>query len=323
MYSAWLRIAFTALCCTLYQMAAAQPYPAKPVRMIVTFAPGGGADFVGRIIGQKLSEALGQAVVIDNRAGANGAIGNEAVAKAAPDGYTLLLGAAGPLTIAPHLYAKLPFDTLRDFAPIALAASSAFAVTLHPSVPANSVKDLIALARVRAGKLNYGSSGTGGAPHLATVLFASMTGINLTHVPYKGLAPALTDLMGGQVDLLFADIGLVLPLRKAGKLKALAATGDKRSSVLPDVPTVAESGLSGYQAGTWYGVLAPTGTSADIVTRLHQETIKVLALPEVRERFLTQAVEPAGSTPAQFARYLRDELDKWAKVIKAGGIKVE
>jgi tripartite-type tricarboxylate transporter receptor subunit TctC len=320
---AWLRIGFIAFSCMLYQPATAQIYPAKPVRMIVTFAPGGGADFVGRVVGQKLSEAFGQPLVIDNRAGANGAIGNEAVAKAAPDGYTLLLGAAGPLTIAPSLYAKLPFDTLRDYAPITLAASSAFAITLHPSVPVNSVKELIALAKARPGKLNYGSSGTGGSPHLATVLFASMTGTNLIHVPYKGLAPALTDLIGGQVDLLFADVGLVLPHRKAGKLKAVAVTGEKRSSVMPDLPTVAESGLTGYQTGTWYGILAPTGTSADVIARLNQETIKVLALPEVKERFLTQGIEPAGSTPAQFAAYLRAELDKWAKVIKAGGIKVE
>ncbi|MGZ5125883.1 MAG: Bug family tripartite tricarboxylate transporter substrate binding protein [Burkholderiales bacterium] len=323
MYPTALRIGLIALCCTLCQLAAAQTYPAKPVRMIVTFAPGGGADFVGRVIGQKLSDALGQPVVIDNRAGANGTIGNEAVAKSAPDGYTLLLGAAGPLTIAPHLYAKLPFDTLRDYAPVALAASSAFAVTLHPSVPANSVKELIALARARPDKLNYGSSGTGGAPHLATVLFASTSGITLNHVPYKGLAPALTDLMGGQVDLLFADVGLVVPHRKAGKLKALAVTADKRSSVMRDVPTVAESGLAGYQTGTWYGILAPTGTSADIIARLNQETMKVLALPEVKERFLTQGIEPAGSTPAQFAAYMRSELNKWEKVIKAGGIKVE
>lgn len=320
---ATLRIGFIAFSCMLYQPATAQTYPVKPVRMIVTFAPGGGADFVGRVVGQKLSELLGQPVVIDNRAGANGAIGNEAVAKAAPDGYTLLLGAAGPLTIAPHLYAKLPFDTLRDYAPVVLAASSGFAVTLHPSVPANSVKDLIALAKARSGKLNYGSSGTGGSPHLATVLFASMTGTHLVHVPYKGLGPALTDLIGGQINLIFADVGLVLPHRKAGKLKAVAVTGEKRSSVMPDLPTVAESGLRGYQTGTWYGILAPTGTSADVIARLNQETIKVLALPEVKERFLTLGIEPAGSTPAQFAAYLRSELDKWAKVIKAGGIKVE
>ena len=331
MHRGWLRIGFIAFCCMPYQPTTAQTtstgsgqaYPAKPVRMIVTFAPGGGADFVGRVIGQKLSEALGQPVVIDNRAGANGAIGNEAVAKSTPDGYMLLLGAAGPLTIAPHLYAKLPFDTLRDFAPVAIAASSSFAVTLHPSVPANSVKELVALAKARPGKLNYGSSGTGGAPHLATVLFASMTGTHLIHVPYKGLGPALIDLIGGQVDLLFADVGLVLAHRKAGKIKALAVTGEKRSSVLPDLPTVAESGLAGYQAGTWYGILAAAGTPQDIVARLHQETIRVLALPEVKERFSTQGIEPAGSTPAQFAAYLRSELDKWAKVIKTGGIKVE
>ena len=323
MHRGWLSIGFIACCCTLHHAATAQSYPVKPIRMIVTFAPGGGADFVGRVVGQKLSEALAQPVVIDNRAGANGAIGNEAVAKAPPDGYTLLLGAAGPLTISPSLYAKLPFDTTRDYAPIALAASSAFAVSLHPSVPANSIKELVALAKARTGTLNYGSSGTGGAPHLATVLFANMTGTQLTHVPYKGLAPALTELIGGQVDLVFADVGLVLPHRKAGKLKAIAVTGAQRSSVMTDVPTLAESGLAGYQTGTWYGVLAPAGTSAEIVARLNQETIKLLALPDVKERFLTQAIEPAGSTPAQFSAHIRSELEKWAKVIKAGGIKVE
>src|SRR5687767_5177842 len=303
MHRGWLSIGFIACCCALCHAATAQNYPAKPLRMIVTFAPGGGADFVGRVVGQKLSELLAQPVVIDNRAGANGAIGNEAVAKAPPDGYTLLLGAAGPLTISPSLYAKLPFDTTRDYAPIALAASSAFAVSLHPSVPANSIRELVALAKARTGKLNYGSSGTGGAPHLATVLFANMTGTQLTHVPYKGLAPALTELIGGQVDLVFADVGLVLPHRKAGKLKVIAVTGAQRSSVMADVPTTAESGLAGYQTGTWYGVLAPAGTSAEIVARLNQETIKLLALPDVKERFLTQAIEPAGSTPAQFSAH--------------------
>ncbi len=322
MHRGWLSIGFIA-CCTPHQGATAQSYPAKPIRMIVTFAPGGGADFVGRVVGQKLSDALAQPVVIDNRAGANGAIGNEAVAKAPPDGYTLLLGAAGPLTISPSLYAKLPFDTVRDYAPISLAASSAFAVTLHPSVPANSIRELVALAKSRTGKLNYGSSGTGGAPHLATVLFANMTGSELTHVPYKGLAPALTELIGGQVDLVFADIGLVLPHRKAGKVKTIAVTGDKRSSVMTDVPTIAESGLAGYQTGTWYGVLAPAATPPEIVARLNQEIVRLLSLPDVKERFLTQAIEPAGSTPAQFAAHIRSELDKWAKVIRSGGIKVE
>jgi len=323
MQSGSLQIGFILACCLLSPAAAAQSYPAKPIRLVVTFAPGGGADFVARVVGQKLSEAFAQQVIVDNRAGANGAIGNELVAKSAPDGYTLLLGAAGPLTIAPHLYAKLPFDTLKDFAPITLAASSAFAVTLHPSVPANSLKELIALARARPGKLNYGSSGTGGSPHLATELFRSMSGTNLVHVPYKGLGPALTDVIAGQMDLIFADIGLVLPHRKAGKLKVLAVTGAKRSSAMPDSPTVDESGLTGYQAGTWYGILAPTATPAEVIARVNQETIKVLALPEVKQRFLTQAAEPAGSTPGEFAAHLRDELNKWAKVIKAAGIKLE
>lgn len=319
----WLRIGLIALSWSLYEPAAAQTYAAKPVRMIVTFAAGGGADFVARAVGQKLSEALGQPVVVDNRAGAGGVIGNEVVAKAQPDGYTLLLGAAGPMTIVPHLYGKVPFDTLRDYAPIVLAAASGFTVTLHPSVPANSVSDLIQLAKQRPGALNYGSSGTGGSPHLATVLFAMTSGTKLNHIPYKGLGPALTDLMGGQIDLLFADVGLVAPHRKAGKVKAIAVTSDKRSSLMPELPTIAESGLRGYQAGTWYGIFAPTGTPPEIVARLNQESLKVLAQPDLKERFLTQGLEVAGGTPAQFAAYLRAELDKWAKVIKANNIKVE
>lgn len=321
--TAWLRIVLIASLSLLWHPALAQSYPAKSIRMVVTFAPGGGADFVGRVVAQRLSDLLGQRVVVDNRAGANGAIGNEIVAKSPPDGYTLLLGAAGPLTIAPHLYAKLPFDTLRDYAPIVLAASSGFAITVHPSVPAGSVKELIALAKARPGGLNYGSSGTGGSPHLATVLFTSMTGTNLVHVPYKGLGPALTDLIGGQVDLLFADVGLVVPHRQTGRLRALAVTSEKRSSVMPEVPTVAESGLPGYRTGTWYGILAPTGTSADIVTRVNRDALKVLAMQEVKDLFLKQGLEPAGGTPVQFASFLREELDKWSKVIKAGGIKVE
>ena len=230
--------------------ASAQSYPVKPIRFVVPYPPGGPTDILGRAVAQALSDSLGQSVIIDNKPGASGMIGAEQVAKAAPDGYTILVNASIHV-INPSLYSKTSFDAMKDFVPVSQIASVPLILVVGQSVPANSVKDLIALAKSRPGKLNYGSSGTGGSPHLATVLFASTTGTDLTHVPYKGLGPALTDLMGGQVDFLFADVGLVLPHRKAGKLKVLAVTGEKRSSVMPDLPTVAESGLAGYQTGTW------------------------------------------------------------------------
>ena len=301
----------------------AQGYPVRTVRVVVPFAAGGGADFVARVLSTKLTELLGQAVVVDNRPGANGAIANELVAKSAPDGYTLLLGAAGALTISPVVFSSLPFDTLRDFAPISLAASSPFCVTLHPSVPADSVTALIALAQGRPGKLTFGSAGTGGAPHLAGELFMSMAGVKLVHVPYKGLAPAITDLMGGQIDISFADVGLVIGQVNAKKLKAVAVTGIKRSSLLPSVPTVAESGLPGYEAGTWYGVLAPRGTPAETVQKLNTEILKVLGMADVRERFKTQGADPAGTTPEEFQVMLRTELAKWTKLVKAARIEIQ
>ena len=304
-------------------VAGAQGYPARPVRLIVQFAAGGGADFVARVLATRLSESLGQSVIVDNRPGANGAIANELVVKSAPDGYTLLLGAAGPLTVSPALTANLPFDTLRDFAPIVLAASSPFTVTVHPSVPARTIGELTALAKSRPGRLTYGSSGTGGSPHLATELFMSLVGVKMVHVPYKGLAPAITDLIGGQIDVLFADVGLVLGQINAGRLRALAVTGAKRSSLLPQVPTVAETGLRGYEAGTWYGVLAPSAAPAEIVQRLYAALQKVLAVPEVRERFRTQGLEVEGDGPDPFRARLRDELAKWSKLVKAAKIEIQ
>ena len=304
-------------------LAAAQAYPAKPLRLIVTFAAGGGADFAARAIAPKLSELLGQPVVVDNRPGANGALGADLVAKAAPDGYTLLLGAAGTLVVAPHLGANMPFDPMKDLAPASLVAISPFVVTLNPSVPANSVRELIALAKASPGKINYGTSGTGGSPQLATELFKSMTGVNLVHVPYKGLAPALTDLIGGQIQVVFADVGLVKGHIAGGKLKGLAVTSAVRSAAMPELPTVAEAGVPGYAAGTWYGILAPAGTPADIVSRVGAETRKALALAEVKTAFVAQGMEPAGDTPAQFAGYMREEYAKWGKVIREAGIKAQ
>jgi len=303
--------------------APAQTWPDRPIKLVVTFPAGGGADFVGRALAPKLTEALGQPVVVDNRGGANGAIGNEAVAKSAPDGYTLLLGAAGALTIAPHLYAKQAVDTFRDFIPVSLVGSSPFVLAVNPSVPAKTVAELTALAKANPGKLNCGSSGTGGAPHLACELYKSVTGAQIVHVPYKGLAPAITDLLGGNVQVLFADIGLIAPHVKAGTLRALAVTGTQRTPALPEVPTMIEAGVPGYTAGTWYGVLAPAGTPPAIVKRLNTDIAKALASPDLRAQFADQAVVAAGGTPEEFAALIRADYDKWGKVIKDANIKAE
>ena len=303
--------------------APAQTWPDRPIKLVVTFPAGGGADFVGRALAPKLTEALGQPVVVDNRGGANGAIGNEAVAKSAPDGYTLLLGAAGALTIAPHLYAKQAVDTFRDFIPVSLVGSSPFVLAVNPSVPAKTVAELTALAKANPGKLNCGSSGTGGAPHLACELYKSVTGAQIVHVPYKGLAPAITDLLGGNVQVLFADIGLIAPHVKAGTLRALAVTGTQRTPALPEVPTMIEAGVPGYTAGTWYGVLAPAGTPPAIVKRLNTDIVKALASPDLRAQFADQAVVAAGGTPEEFAALIRADYDKWGKVIKDANIKAE
>jgi tripartite-type tricarboxylate transporter receptor subunit TctC len=302
--------------------ASAQGYPMKPVRLIVTFAAGGGADFVGRTLGSKLAERLGQPVVVENRAGANGAIGAELVARAPADGYTLLIGAAGTVAVAPHLNANLPFDTFKDFAPIALVATSPFVVTVHPQVPAKSVRELIQLAKSRPGKLNFGSSGVGGSPQLAGELFKSMAGVELVHVAYKGLAPAITDLIGGQIEVVFADVGLVKAHLDAGKLRGLAVTGESRSPLLPDLPTVDEAGIPRYTAGTWYGLLAPAGTPASVVAKLNEETRKALSDPVVKSALTKQGVETASTSPEEFAKFLREEHDKWGAVIRKAGIKV-
>jgi tripartite-type tricarboxylate transporter receptor subunit TctC len=298
-------------------------WPDHPIKLIVTFPAGGGADFVGRAIAPKLSEALGQTVVVDNRAGANGAIGDEAVAHAAPDGYTLLLGAAGALTIAPHLYEKQSVDTFKDFVPISLVGSSPFVLAVNPSVPAKTVAELTALAKANPGKLNFGSSGTGGAPHLAGELYKSVTGAQIVHVPYKGLAPAITDLLGGNVQIIFADVGLIAPHVKAGTLRALAVTGTARMPALPDVPTMIEAGVPGYTAGTWYGVLAPAGTPAAVTRRLNAEIVRVLAAPDLRAQFADQSVVAAGGRAEDFAALIREDYDKWGRVIKGAGIKLE
>ena len=303
--------------------AQAQGYPSKPVRLVVTSPPGGSQDFLARLLAQQLSPILKQQVIVDNRTGASGVIGIDHVAKAAPDGHTLLLGAGGPLTAVPAFNPKVPFDPVRDFAPITLFASGSFAVAVHPAVPARTLKELIALAKAKPRGLNFGSSGTGAAPHLAAELFKSMAGIDMVHIPYKGVGPALTDLLGGQIDLMFADVHLVAPHARNGRLRALAVTSSARSSVMPELQPVSEAAVPGYAAGNWFGVLAPAGTPREIVQRLHSEIIKLLGGAELRERLLAQGMEPGGNTPEQFAAHIRSEIDKWRRVVTNANIKVE
>lgn len=300
--------------------AAEAAYPTKPLRIVVPLSAGGPTDTLARIIGQQLSEKLGQPVIIENRPGAGGNIGAEVVAKAAPDGYTLFMGTSGPLSINQSLYSKLQFDPAKDFSPVVLVASAPFVVAINPSLPARSVKDLIALAKSKPGQLNFGAV-SGSAAHLATELFKSMAGIDMVHVAYKGAAPATTDLIAGVLQLSFASTPGVMPNVKAGKLTALAVTSSKRLTQLPDVPTLAESGLAGYEASVWYGVVAPARTPRAIIVRLNTEINKILQDPDIRQKLMSNDFEPAGSTPEQFGTYIKAETAKWRQVVKSSGAK--
>lgn len=300
--------------------AHAQNYPNRPVRFVVPFAAGGSTDIVARTLGAKLSEVLGQSFIVDNRPGAGTVIGTESVARSPADGYTLLVVPA-PFTINPGLLPKLPYDPLNDFTPITLINTTALVVVVNPSVPARNIKELIALARAKPGMLNYGSSGTGGSNHLAGELFSAMAGVKMVHVPYKGNAPALTDLVGGHVDLVFNGLTSAYPLIKSGKLRPLAMTSMRRSHVLPDMPTLDESGLKGFEAVAWNGLAGPAKTPQEAVDRLSNAVRKVLTNPEMRERLRSEGSDPVGSTPAEFAKHLRDEIAKWARVIKISGAK--
>ena len=302
--------------------AAAEPYPARPVRFVVAFPPGGGTDIIARSIAQKLGERLGQQVLVDNRPGAGGNIGTDIVAKSSPDGYTLLMGSAGPLAINASLFARMPFDP-KDLAPVTLAASTPNVLVVHPSLPAATVRELIALAKARPGEINFASSGHGTPAHLAGELFNSMAGVKLIHVPYKGAAPALADLLGGQVQLMFSTMPPALPHVKDGKLRALAVTSLKRSPAAPDLPTVDEIALPGFEANTWHGVVVPAGTPGAIVARLNREIVAILHLPDVVERLSGQGAEALGSTPEEFAAYIKSESVKWAKVVRDSGAKAE
>ena len=303
--------------------AMAQAYPAKSVRMVIPFPPGGTTDILARVAAQKLTEALGQQVVPDNRPGAAGNIGTEQVAKAPPDGYTLLTAPGSTLTIHPSLYAKLPFDPLRDFAPVTILAAVPNALVVHPSLPVRNVKELIALSKTRPGQLNYASTGAGQSTHLSMELFKSMAGVRIVHVPYKGSAPAVTDLLGGHVPMMFDNMPSALPHVKAGKLRALAVSTVKRSPVAPEIPTVSESGLPGFEVSVWFAVLAPAGTPREISQRLNQVLVKALQTADVRERLMTQGAEPIGNTPDEFTGQMKRDLVKWAKVVKDGAIKLD
>jgi len=297
-------------------------YPAKPIRVIAGFPPASGADITARVIGARLNDALGQQVVVDNRPGAGSNIAAELAAKSPPDGYTLFIGTVAN-AINATLYPKLPFDFARDFAPVALTTAAPNILVVHPSVPARSVKELVALAKSRPGQLNFASAGTGTAPHLSGELFKAMTGVSMVHIPYKGSPPAVTDLMAGEVALMFSPSSSVLPHVKTGRLRALAVTTASRLPSLPDLPTVAESGLKGYETITWFGVVAPAKTPPAIIMRLNAEITKVLALPDVRNQFGNQGIEVLGGTSEQFASTIRDEIAKWAKVIRLSGAKAE
>ncbi|MBI3042082.1 MAG: tripartite tricarboxylate transporter substrate binding protein [Betaproteobacteria bacterium] len=304
-------------------MAHAQQYPSKPIRLIVPFAPGGPNDILGRMVGQKLTEQLGQSVVVENRGGAGGTIGLDAAAKSPGDGYTLSMGGSSNMAVAPSLYRKLPYDSLRDFTPIILVAHVPYAVGVNPTVPAKSVKELVAIAKRKANYLNYGSSGTGSMSSLAAELFKSMSGTQIVNVPYKGTAPALTDVVSGQIDMMFADLSLIQNLARAGKLRIVAVTGSKRAPAARDVPTVSESGLKGYVIEPWFGVVAPAGVPREIVTRLNGVIAAALKAPDVTQRLDALGYEPIGGTPEQFAATIKADIARYARIVKAAGIKAE
>ena len=295
--------------------ATAQNYPAKPIRLIVPFPPGGGNDTIARLMGQKLAPVLGQQVLVDNRPGAGGTIGAEIAAKSPPDGYTLFLAGVASHGINPNLRKQLPYDPVRDFSGVSLIASAPLLVVVHPSLPVASIKQLVALAKARPGAVNYASNGSGSSSHLAVELFAMTTGTVMTHIPYKGVALALTDLMSGQVQLAFSSAVSMLPQVKAGKLRAIAMTGAKRSQAIPDIPTVAEAGVPGYETGSWYGIVAPAKTPRPVIERLSREIAAVTRSAEISGRLVDEAVIPIGSTAEEFDAHIRRELARWAKVI--------
>lgn len=297
-------------------------YPNKPIKLVVAFPPGGPTDLVSRVIAQKLSEQFGQQVLVENRPGANGNIGAEAVAKAAPDGYTVFYNTSA-ITLSPSLYSKLSFDPLRDYAPVALTAVVPLVIAAHPSVPATNLKEFIAYLKANPGKVPYGSAGNGNVTHLGAFLFLQANGLEAIHVPYKGSAPSLTDLVGGQTQFTAETVNAALPYIRDKRLKAFAVTSLKRSNVLPDVPTLNESGMKGFEVGAWQGIVMPAKTPPAIVQRWNAEVMKALADPDVKAKLAAQGAEPLGSTPEQYGAYLKSEVERWSKVVKATGAKLD
>ena len=303
--------------------AQSQTYPAKPVRVIVPFSPGGGTDIVARIVAQKLTDRFGTPVLVDNRVGAAGAIGAEIVVRSAPDGYTLLVGSTSEIGIGPSLYSKLPYDVLRDLVAVTPLAATPMILVVHPSMPVKTARELAALALARPGQINYGSACAGSGAHMATELFRYLTKIDIVHVPYKGVGPAITDVVGGQVQILFTTVPSVTAFMKAGRLKALAVTSAERAQSIPEVPTMAESGVPGYEVEYWYGFFAPAATPKDILARIHADTTEVLRLPDVIANFAKQGVQPVIKTQERFAAFVKADIEKWAVVVKASGTKVD
>ncbi|MGH8617785.1 MAG: Bug family tripartite tricarboxylate transporter substrate binding protein [Burkholderiales bacterium] len=301
----------------------APAYPAKSIRIVVPFPPGGFADVFGRIIGGKFSEAWGQTVIVDNRPGAGGNIGADIAAKAAPDGYTLVMGTVGTHAINPTLFSKMPYDAIKDFAPVAFVVDAEGLLVVHPSIPVNTVKELIALAKAKPGQLTYASAGAGTTSHLAAEIFKSMAGVDIVHIPYKGNVPAITDLLGGQTSMLFATLPTVLPQVKADKLRGIAVLGLTRSTALPALPTVSEAGLKGFEANNWTGMFATGGTPPAVVSKLNAEIQRVMKLPEVQSRLSGEGLRFEPTTPEQFSAFVKAELAKWAPVVKASGAKAD
>ena len=301
--------------------AMAQPYPAKPVRILVGFVPGGGSDFIARLVAQKLTESFGRTVIVDNRPGAGGAIAHELVSKAPADGYTLLLASAGPMGIAPALSAKIPYDALKDFDAVTLVVIMPFVTTVHPSLPVKNMKELIALARARPGQLNFGSPGHGSTNHLSGEMLKLMAKIDLTHVPYKGVAAAMADVMAGQIQILSGDLTTLLPQVKNGRLRAIAVTSAKRSSYAPDIPSYAESGVPGYDTSGWFGIVVPAGTPRAVVERLNSDIAKGITTPDSRERLGTLGGDVIANATSEYSAFIRTEHAKWAKLVAATGLK--
>jgi len=302
-----------------HAVAPAQQFPTKPLRMVVPFAPGGPTDIVGRAVSQRLTETFGQTVVVDNRAGAGGVVGADLVAKAPPDGYTVLLCSTGAMAINPGLVPNIPYDAVRDFAPLSLVVTIPYLLLVNTPSALQSVKDLIAAARAKPGSINYGSAGIGSTSHLAGELFKSMAKIDMTHVPYKGSAPAATDLIGGQLQTMFDAVAVALPLVRGGKLRALGISTAKRSALVPDVPTISESGVPGYEVATWHGICAPARTPHAVVTALNRAIVAAVNQPDTRQRLVGIGADVVGSTPEEFGRFMRSELAKWSRIIKQSG----